>query len=124
MCHIYHICVFFTTDDSTHSNLSSDSCEYYQMEIFNQLPSVQASRPEQDRQDVLEDYEAYQGGPEPREQVSHGHLSRGPKDKTSTQPLRNLVMCIQGKRDTRWASLLHTPQICFRDLIQLIPRTE
>uniref|UniRef100_UPI0037E80C96 transmembrane channel-like protein 7 isoform X2 n=1 Tax=Semicossyphus pulcher TaxID=241346 RepID=UPI0037E80C96 len=79
------------SEESTHSTLSSDSCEYYQTEIFDQLPSVQALRPEQ----------AYQGGPEPGERISHGQLSRGPRDKTSTQPLRNLVMCVQGKRDAR-----------------------
>ncbi|XP_070684638.1 transmembrane channel-like protein 7 [Pempheris klunzingeri] len=87
------------SDDSIQSTLSSDSREYYQMEIFDQLPSVQASRPEQDRQGVWEECEAYQGGPESG--ANHSHLSRGPKDKTSTQPLRNLVMCIQGKRDAR-----------------------
>ncbi|KAL7405270.1 hypothetical protein ABVT39_026352 [Epinephelus coioides] len=86
------------SDESTQSTVSSDSCEYYQTEIFDQLPSIQASRPEQDRQGSWETCEAYQGGPEAGERISHGHLSR---DKASTQPLRNLVMCIQGKRDAR-----------------------
>ncbi|XP_059183969.1 transmembrane channel-like protein 7 [Centropristis striata] len=76
------------SEESTQSSVSSDSCEYYQTEIFDQLPSIQASRPEQDRQ----------GDPEPGERVSHGPLSR---DKTSNQPLRNLVVCIQGKRGAR-----------------------
>ncbi|XP_044047327.1 transmembrane channel-like protein 7 isoform X2 [Siniperca chuatsi] len=89
------------SDESTHSTLSSDSCEYYQTEIFDQLPSVQAIRPEQNKQGFWESCQASQGGPEPGEKISHGHLSRGPKDKTSTQPLRNLVICIQGKRETR-----------------------
>ncbi|CAJ1053728.1 transmembrane channel-like protein 7 [Xyrichtys novacula] len=76
------------SEESTQSTLSSDSCEYYQTEIFDQLPSIQAIRPAQ----------ANQGGPESGERTSYGALSR---DKTSTQPLRNLVMCIQGKRDAR-----------------------
>ncbi|XP_035516138.1 transmembrane channel-like protein 7 [Morone saxatilis] len=84
------------SEDSTHSSLSSDSCEYYQTEIFDQLPSIQASRSEQNTQG---NWEAHQGRLETGE--SHGHLSRGPKDKASTQPLRNMVMCIQGKRDAR-----------------------
>lgn len=87
VCHVQEIPpVFLSTDDSTHSTLSSDSCEYYQTEIFDQLPSVQACRAKQNTQDL---WEANQGGPEPS------------RDKTSTQPLRNLVMCIQGKRDAR-----------------------
>ncbi|XP_045904415.1 transmembrane channel-like protein 7 isoform X1 [Micropterus dolomieu] len=89
------------SDESTRSTVSSDSCEYYQTEIFDQLPSVQAIRAEQNRQGFGEPCQANQGGSEPGEKISHGHLSRGPKDKTSTQPLRNLVMCIQGKRDAR-----------------------
>ncbi|KAM9362620.1 transmembrane channel-like protein 7 [Symphorus nematophorus] len=84
------------SEESTHSSVSSDSYEYYQTEIYDQLPSVQAIRPEQNTQGLWEDY---QGGPEPGE--NNGHLSRGLKDKASTQPLKNLVMCLQGKRDTR-----------------------
>ncbi|XP_029295123.1 transmembrane channel-like protein 7 isoform X2 [Cottoperca gobio] len=83
------------SEESSHSTVSSDSCEYYQTEIFDQLPSIQASRPEQSRQ-ACEDY---QGGSEAGEEVSHD--SRGPKVKASTQPLRNLVMCIQGRRGVR-----------------------
>ncbi|XP_070771490.1 transmembrane channel-like protein 8 [Enoplosus armatus] len=89
------------SDESTHSTLSSDSCEYYQTEIFDQLPSVQAIRPEQNRQDFCEPCQAHQGGLQAGERISHGPLSRGPKDKTPTQPLRGLAMCIQGKRDAR-----------------------
>lgn len=96
-----NICVILTTVESAQSSLSSDSCEYYQTEIFDQLPSIQASRQQNT-----------QGGPEQGENTSYGHLSRGPKDKASTQPLKNLVMCIQGKRDARWESLFHTSQIC------------
>ncbi|KAG8015164.1 Transmembrane channel-like protein 7 [Nibea albiflora] len=93
-----HVRVILTTDESTQSTLSSDSCEYYQTEIFDQLPSIQASRPEQSTQGLCD---VYQGGPEPGESISHGHLSRGAKDKASTQPLKNMVMCIQGKRAAR-----------------------
>ncbi|XP_074485031.1 transmembrane channel-like protein 7 isoform X1 [Sebastes fasciatus] len=99
-----HTTINFTrllSEESSHSTVSSDSCEYYQTEIFDQLPSIQASRPEQDRRGSWEACEAHQSGPEAGERISHGHLSRGSKDKGSTQPLRNLVMCIQGKRDAR-----------------------
>ncbi|XP_056227612.1 transmembrane channel-like protein 7 [Seriola aureovittata] len=90
------------SDESTHSTLSLDSdYEYYHTEIFDQLPSIQACRPEQNRQGVLEVCEVYQGSPEPGDKLINGHLSRGPRDKLSTQPLRNLAMCIQAKRDTR-----------------------
>lgn len=74
--------------ESTQSTLSSDSCEYYQTEIFDLLPSTQAIRPIQ-----------AQESPEPED--SYGYVSRGARDKTSTKPLRHLVMCIQGKRETR-----------------------
>ncbi|XP_035039734.2 transmembrane channel-like protein 7 isoform X2 [Hippoglossus stenolepis] len=89
------------SDESTHSTLSVDSCEYYQTEIFDQLPSIQASRPGPSRQDSLEACEAYQGSTEPRERLRNGHLSRGSRDKVSMQPLRNLPMCIQAKRQAR-----------------------
>lgn len=89
------------SEESTQSTLSSDSCEYYQMEIFDQLPSIQASRPEQNRHGPLEAYEDYHGGPESGERISQGHPSRGPRDKMSEEPLRNLAMCIQGKRSAR-----------------------
>ncbi|KAF3844026.1 hypothetical protein F7725_016074 [Dissostichus mawsoni] len=85
------------SDDSTHSTVSSDSCEYYQTEIFDLLPSIQASRPEQSRKPS----EAYQDGPVPGEESVHGQLSSGPRDKAPTQPLRNMVLCIQGKRSAR-----------------------
>uniref|UniRef100_A0A3Q3W1X3 Transmembrane channel-like protein n=1 Tax=Mola mola TaxID=94237 RepID=A0A3Q3W1X3_MOLML len=61
---------------STYSSLS-ESCEYYQTEIYDQLPSIQANR------------------------------SQWPKVKESTQPLRNLALCMQGKRDTRWDRVLN-----------------
>ncbi|XP_060906352.1 transmembrane channel-like protein 7 isoform X2 [Labrus mixtus] len=86
-----HNSVSFLRLLSEESTQSSDSYEYYQTEIFDQLPSVQALRPVQ----------AYQGGPELGKRISHGQLPPGPRDKTSTQPLRNLVTCIQGKRGAR-----------------------
>ncbi|XP_023146173.1 transmembrane channel-like protein 7 [Amphiprion ocellaris] len=89
------------SEESTQSTLSSDSCEYYQTEIFDQLPSVQASRPEQSRHGPWEACEAHHGGPASGERISQGHPSRGPRDKTSEEPLRNLAMCIQGKRSAR-----------------------
>nr|XP_020451790.1 transmembrane channel-like protein 8 isoform X1 [Monopterus albus] len=92
------------SDESTQSTLSLDSCEYYQMEIFDQLPSIQASRPEQNKRGVLEACEDYQSGTEVEEKWSHGPLLKEPRrkrDKVSMQPLRNLAMCIQAKRDAR-----------------------
>ncbi|XP_068176898.1 transmembrane channel-like protein 7 isoform X2 [Antennarius striatus] len=89
------------SDESSHSSLSFDSCEYYQTEIFDQLPSIQASRPEQKSQHFWEDSEVYQGGPEHRDNIRRSDASRGHRNKASTQPLRSLVMCIQGKRDAR-----------------------
>ncbi|KAF3687321.1 Transmembrane channel-like protein 7 [Channa argus] len=100
------------SDESTHSTLSSDSYEYYQTEIFDQLPSIQASRAEQNRQGVLEPCEVYQGGPEP-EEFSHGHWLRGPKDKASLQPLRNLPMCIEAKREARHRRKMRLSNIGF-----------
>ncbi|XP_068585178.1 transmembrane channel-like protein 7 [Cebidichthys violaceus] len=97
------------SEESTLSTVSSDSCEYYQTEIFDQLPSIQASRPEQDRQGPWEACEA----PEAGERISHGHPPRGPKDKEFTQPLRNLVMCLQGKRDARHRRKMQISNIGF-----------
>ncbi|KAM9770847.1 transmembrane channel-like protein 7 [Menidia menidia] len=90
------------SEESTRSTLSSDSCEYYQTEIFDQLPSVQASRPEQSRTSPLEPrgpHEAHPGGPGPKGGGPGPRL--GPRDKASVQPLRNLPMCLQGKRAAR-----------------------
>uniref|UniRef100_A0A3Q1J2W3 Transmembrane channel-like protein n=1 Tax=Anabas testudineus TaxID=64144 RepID=A0A3Q1J2W3_ANATE len=86
--------------ESTGSTLSSDSCEYYQTEIFDQLPSVQASRPVQNRPGLVEPCEAYQGGPE-SEELCSGHLPSGQRDKVSVQPLKQLALCIQAKREAR-----------------------
>ncbi|XP_031609232.1 transmembrane channel-like protein 7 [Oreochromis aureus] len=97
------------SEESTVSTLSSDSCEYYQTEIFDLLPSIQASRPEQNRHDFSE--ETNQGGREAGEKS--GQLSRGPRDKTSMQPLRNLAMCIQGKRGAKERRKLEVNDINF-----------
>ncbi|XP_061578515.1 transmembrane channel-like protein 7 [Cololabis saira] len=86
---------------SAESSLSSDSCEYYQTEIFDLLPSIQASRPEQNRHGPLGASDTYGCGTEPTEGHSSTHLSRGPRDKTSMQPLKNLALCMQGKRGAR-----------------------
>ncbi|XP_061536442.1 transmembrane channel-like protein 7 isoform X1 [Phycodurus eques] len=83
------------------STLSSDSCEYYHTEIFDQLPSIQFFWPERSRQDASEVDEEL------------GHLSRGPRDKISTQPLRSLTMCIQGKRHARNRKKMQTSNIGF-----------
>lgn len=99
-------CAIFTTDESICSDLSSESCEYYQTEIYEQLPSVQASRAEQNRLDVLESSEVNQGGSVP--EASHGRLPRGQRDKVSMQPLKNMPLSIQAKRDARWENLIWT----------------
>uniref|UniRef100_A0A672F9G5 Transmembrane channel-like protein n=1 Tax=Salarias fasciatus TaxID=181472 RepID=A0A672F9G5_SALFA len=90
--------------ESTQSTVSSDSCEYYQMEIFDLLPSVQASRPEPSRS-------VEQGGAESQARLGHGPLSQGPRDKASTQPLRNLALCMQGKRAARCVRLNRAPDV-------------
>ncbi|XP_034043417.1 transmembrane channel-like protein 7 isoform X2 [Thalassophryne amazonica] len=75
-------------DETRCSSQSSDSCEYYQTEIFDQLPSIQASR--QDQISTADN------------DLSHAHLSRRPRDlRESSEPLRNLAMCLQAKRDVR-----------------------
>ncbi|KAG7485437.1 transmembrane channel 7 [Solea senegalensis] len=89
------------SDESTHSTLSEDSCEYYQTEIFDQLPSIQACRPGQCTQGFLEVCEAKQDNTEPGEKLRNRHLSRGSRDKEPMQPLRNLALCIQAKRSAR-----------------------
>ncbi|XP_037546161.1 transmembrane channel-like protein 7 [Nematolebias whitei] len=84
------------SDESTQSTLSSDSYEYYQTAIFDLLPSVQATRPEQNRHGTLDEAQKCALGSV--EDFNHSFVSRGPRDKTSSQPLRNLAMCMQGKR--------------------------
>ncbi|XP_057698420.1 transmembrane channel-like protein 7 isoform X2 [Corythoichthys intestinalis] len=80
------------SEEST-STLSSDSCEYY-AEIFDQLPSTQ-----QGKQDTSEAGDGL------------GHMSRG--HKIFTQPLRNLTLCIQGKRHVRDRRNMRTSNIGF-----------
>lgn len=75
------------TPDSSQSSSDSDY-EYYQTEIFEQLPSTRAIHSSQTTQPVQE------GGPKP--------LSRWLKDKESAQPLKSMALCIQAKREVRW----------------------
>ncbi|XP_027872947.1 transmembrane channel-like protein 7 [Xiphophorus couchianus] len=89
------------SDESVESTLSSDSCEYYHTEIFDLLPSVQAVRSQQDSYDTLKTSKVHQGGLQPGEAFSTENQSRGPRDKLSLQPLRNLAICMQGKRSAR-----------------------
>ncbi|XP_071771429.2 transmembrane channel-like protein 7 [Centroberyx gerrardi] len=93
------------SDESDHSTLSTDSCVYHQTEIYDQLPSSQAARP---RQSGWEACEAGRGGT-----LQHGHLSRGARDKASTQPLRDMAVCIQGKREARERRKLQIRNIGF-----------
>lgn len=86
------------SDESTQSTLSVDSCEYYQTEIFDMLPSMQASRPENNRQVYCKDSEVHHTGAGAEDALSFGTVSR---NRTSTQPLKNLAMCLQAKRDAR-----------------------
>lgn len=81
--------VTFTADDSSQSSSDSEY-EYYQMDIFVQLPSTQAIHSSQNTQPFQE------GGPKP------GTLSRRLKVKESEQPLKNMALCIQAKREVRW----------------------
>lgn len=97
----YKYFCLFLADESIQSTLSSDSYEYYQTEIFDLLPSVQASRSEQNRQGALNASEAHEGASGAVEDFSHSPVSRGPRDKTFLQPLRNLAMCMQAKRGAR-----------------------
>ncbi|XP_055358665.1 transmembrane channel-like protein 7 isoform X2 [Betta splendens] len=91
------------SEESTCSDLSSDY-EYYQTDIYELLPSVQASRAEQSGPG-LESSGANQGGPGPEE--SHGRLVRGQTDKGSMQPLKSMPVCIQAKRDARERRKMH-----------------
>lgn len=87
------------------SSLSLDSCEYYQTEIYDQLPSVLASRSGNESQGT---WERRNVGPESGDNISQGTLPRPLKAKESTLPIRNLTMCIQAKRDARWVGLQDT----------------
>uniref|UniRef100_A0A8C1ZQD3 Transmembrane channel-like protein n=1 Tax=Cyprinus carpio TaxID=7962 RepID=A0A8C1ZQD3_CYPCA len=69
--------------ESCSSDLSSDSCEYYQTEIFGQLPSSQAHR-RLHAETIADD------------QSLLDRVSWNP-----SVPLRNLPVCLQDKRDIR-----------------------
>lgn len=102
-------CLSWTLDDSMQSSLSTDSYEYYQTEIYDQLPSVQAFRSGHDSQGT---WERRTVGPESGDTIGHGTLHRLQKDKESTLPIRHLTMCIQAKRDARWVGQQETMIIC------------
>ncbi|XP_039529529.1 transmembrane channel-like protein 7 isoform X2 [Pimephales promelas] len=68
------------SEESCTSNVSSDSCEYYQTEIFGLLPSSQAHR---------------------RPHADAGTQDPGRVSWNPSVPLRALPVCLQGKRDTR-----------------------
>ncbi|XP_077427906.1 transmembrane channel-like protein 7 [Vanacampus margaritifer] len=91
------------SEESNCSMMSSDSSEYNHTEIFDQLPSIQVLRSEQRRQseDASEADEVL------------GHMSKGPRDKITTQPLRNFTMCIQRKRHARNIRMMQTSSIGF-----------
>uniref|UniRef100_A0A8C1ZQ92 Transmembrane channel-like protein n=1 Tax=Cyprinus carpio TaxID=7962 RepID=A0A8C1ZQ92_CYPCA len=75
--------VFVHAAESCSSDLSSDSCEYYQTEIFGQLPSSQAHR-RLHAETIADD------------QSLLDRVSWNP-----SVPLRNLPVCLQDKRDIR-----------------------
>ncbi|XP_054636142.1 transmembrane channel-like protein 7 isoform X2 [Dunckerocampus dactyliophorus] len=78
----------FPAEESGCSNLTLDCGEYHQTEISEHAAS------------------------EADERLEHGHPSRGPcRDKMSNQPLRDLTLCIQGKRDARNARKIQTGNI-------------
>ncbi|XP_026159193.1 transmembrane channel-like protein 7 [Mastacembelus armatus] len=103
------------SDESTYSDMdpiNMDSCEYYQTEIFDQLPSIQVFRPGWNGQGFSDACEADQSAPDMGES-SQGQLLKGPKDKASVLPLRKLAMCIQAKREARDGRKLQTRDIGF-----------
>ncbi|XP_035993160.1 transmembrane channel-like protein 7 [Fundulus heteroclitus] len=101
------------SEESVGSTLSSDSYEYYQTEIYDLLPSVQAVRSQQNGYDPQKSSEAYHGGPGPEEAFSSDNQSRGPRPKGSLLPLRNLTMSMQGKRNERERRKMHISNIGF-----------
>nr|XP_015825547.2 transmembrane channel-like protein 7 [Nothobranchius furzeri] len=81
------------SEESTRSTLSSESDhEIYQTEISDLLPS---------RHGAVDAPEACEGAPGSVEDFNHGLLPKEPRDKKTLQSLRNLAMCMQGKRGTR-----------------------
>ncbi|XP_056137066.1 transmembrane channel-like protein 7 [Lampris incognitus] len=103
-----HKTVNFTrllSDESGSSILSEESYVYYQTEIFDQLPSSKAARPQQSRQ---EDWEACKT-PRGSQELENIVLLRGFRDKVSHLPPRCLPTCMQQKREVRDARKL---EIC------------
>lgn len=74
------------SDESYSSDLSSDSCEYYQTEIFGLLPSTQTHR-RAHADDITHDQ---------NERLRLDRICWNPN-----VPLRNLPVCLQDKRDIR-----------------------
>ncbi|XP_056324123.1 transmembrane channel-like protein 7 [Danio aesculapii] len=74
------------SDESYSSDLSSDSCEYYQTEIFGLLPSTQTHR-RAHTDDITHDQ---------KESLRLDRICWNP-----SVPLRNLPVCLQDKRDIR-----------------------
>lgn len=79
------------SDESTQSTLSADS-ELIRTQILDQLPSVQARRPENNGQIYLD------STPEAKDTQNYGSIFR---ERTPAQPLRNLPLCLQAKRNVR-----------------------
>ncbi|XP_056097758.1 transmembrane channel-like protein 7 [Rhinichthys klamathensis goyatoka] len=74
------------SEESCSSDVSSDSCEYYQTEIFGLLPSSQAHR--RPHADAVTQH--------PGEGLGTARVSWNP-----SVPLRARPVCLQGKRDIR-----------------------
>ncbi|XP_056892806.1 transmembrane channel-like protein 7 isoform X1 [Takifugu flavidus] len=79
-----------SSDDGSQSSSDSEY-EYYHTDIFELLPSTQAVHSSQNTQPFQE------GGPKPGQT-----LSRRLKDKESEQPLKNMALCIQAKKEVRY----------------------
>lgn len=95
------------TPESSQSSSDSDY-EYYQTEIFEQLPSTRAIHSSQNTQPVQE------RGPEPGSSISSGLPSSRLKDKESAQPLKSMALCIQAKREVRWeGTFLHLNTVSY-----------
>ncbi|KAI4880726.1 hypothetical protein NFI96_005687 [Prochilodus magdalenae] len=75
-----------TSEDSVYSE---DSCEYYQTDIYDQLPSSVSRRRCQYRDQDDDDYEDFE------------YVSLLFRDWSPTQPLKTLPVCLQEKRNVR-----------------------
>lgn len=91
------------SDESTQSTLSADT-ELIRTQILDQLPSVQARRPEHSGQTYLD------SAPEAKDTQKYGTTFR---ERTPTEPLRNLPLCLQAKRNVRDMRKLQKTRIGF-----------